>query len=147
MAVKVKTEVVGAEHFANHTHPWMYRFPIPRVLHPDYGRMEVRLEPIVKRGVLTSLILSFYQHEIPELEKPFEIPTPQADKHTGITSYHTRMEANGRGVVSFFGEVWQALYCREHKTLALCSYAPDGTVAVSLTLLTSSINIYYETRG
>jgi hypothetical protein len=120
---------------------WYYRFPIPATTHPGWGRIEVLLEPVVVRGIIRSLYVWFQRHNIPELEGCFEIPTPQADRTTGLTTYN-----HGVGVASFFAGVQSVYACREHRRLAFKSHPPDGTTALVIYTLTSSINIHYERK-
>jgi hypothetical protein len=131
-----------AAQYQDQKYGWDYRIPIPQLKHERWGRMEVMLEPNVKRGAIRSLYLWFRHHEIPELAEPFEIATPHADKHTGVTSHDIK------GTASFFAGTWCVSVCGEHKgNMILSSYPPDGTTALVLCLLTTSISIHYEING
>jgi hypothetical protein len=129
------TEFVNADQFKDPKNGWIYRFPIQQVLHPRFGRMEVEVEPVIKRGVIRALRIGFSQHEIEALKSFFEIPTPQADKGTVLTS------RSGGG--SFFAGVWSVGVCQEHKLAFLNSYAPDGASALVIECLSISIGIHY----
>lgn len=132
---------VSAERFKDPQCKWVYRFPIPTNLHPNFGRMEVRLEPILKRGKIERMYLEFRQHEIPELLEHFDIPTPQADKNTGISTFN-----HSTGLASFYRDIWIIQPCAMHKALSICSYVPDGTMALVIELLTTSIGVHYDLR-
>ncbi len=140
-AKKVPVEITSADQFKNPRVGWIYRFPIPAVTHPGWGRIEVYLEPVVVRGIIRSLYVWFDRHNTPELEGCFEIPTPQATRYTGITSY-----SHDAGVSSYFAGVQSVCPCLEHKRLSFRSCPPNGTTALVISTLTSSISVHYERK-
>lgn len=138
-----KVEARSANQFRSPRCDWHYRFPIPRVLHPKWGRIEINLEPVLERGVIRRLYLWFERHEIVELEGCFGIPTPQANKRTVLTTY-----TYGKETGSFFAGVWGVRPCLEHKGALIFRSSPsDGATGLVITTLTSSINVHYEIGG
>ena len=133
-------KTASADRFKDRKHGWIYSIPIPKLLHPDYGRIEVQLEVLRKNGKIRELLVSFRQHDLADLKDIFEIPTPQADKFTGLTSL-----SYVPGAASFFSGVWMLAYCAEHKAVSILSYPPDGTTSLDLQLLSTSIIVYYRT--
>ena len=131
------TKFKSAECFKDRKCAWIYRFPIRKVLHPSFGRIEVFLEPIVKRGRINSLCIEFRQHDLSELKGSWEILTPQADTKTGIS---TRSHAGG----SFFGGVCLVVPCMEHRTLSFHAYPPDGTRALVIECLSTNIGVQFS---
>lgn len=140
--VKEPLAIRSAEAFLDPKCAWRYRFPIEEVLHPNYGRIEIQVEPRVRRGKFASLLVSFKQHDIARLKDIFEIPTPASDPSTLITSAAYSMRLS-----SFFDGIWAVGVCHEHKTLFFLSYAPDRTTALIVEGLTASIKIAYEVDG
>ncbi len=135
-----RLNLVSVDHFRNSEYGWIYYVPIPKVIHPAFGRIEVHLEPQISRGKIHSLLLQFTQHEIPDLKgKIFEIPTPQAVRHTIITTDHL-LEG------SFFSGVWAVGVCRDHGGLLFSSYPPDTAIGLEIETLTTSISINYKLK-
>jgi hypothetical protein len=134
-------ETRSADEFRDPKLGWIYRFPIPAVLHRGWGRIVVCLEPVVERGVIRCLYVWFQMHNTPSLEGCFEIPTPQATRDTGLTTFD-----HGGGVASFFAGVQSVHLCREHRRLAFKSHPPDGTTALVISTLTTSINVHYQMK-
>ena len=108
-------------------HGWQYRIPFAPVVHPQHGRIMVGLEPVLEGGVIRQFFLWFHHHDIPDLETPIAIQTPQAVEFTGITTFNYKTT----DAASFFAGVWRVVPCEEHPgALMFLSYPPDDATAL-----------------
>jgi hypothetical protein len=124
-------------------HGWQYRIPFSPVVHPNHGRIMVGIEPLIEGGIIRQLFVWFDHHDIPDLEQPIAIPTPQAGEGTSITTFNFRTS----DVASFFAGVWRVALCREHPGgLMFLSYPPDDASALIVDTLSTSISVHYEIR-
>jgi hypothetical protein len=119
-------------------HGWEYSIPFIG-LDPEYGRIEVEIEPLYHRSDNTAvaLLVNFRQTRDPRhVGKVYRIQLP----HAGMLTTFTHSEKN----LSFFAGVWSVYRCPIHKSQVFNAYAPGRTSMLRISALSTSTGVWFE---